>query len=120
MPFSVAINKLPLLDFVNADYTYAADFDWQASSQSYVDQVGNVIQNTNNHNLGLDIDFEKLYKNVGLTKLFNKKQSAITNNNSASNLNTASARSNRAKSSGSTVKESFYNLLTAVKKARLN
>ena len=69
----------PLLDFINADYTYAADFDWQASSQSYIDKIGNVIQNSNTHNLGLDVDFTKFYKNIGLTKLFSKKESKSDN-----------------------------------------
>ncbi|UMB52663.1 cell surface protein SprA [Lutibacter sp. A64] len=118
--YKIPINKLPLLDFINADYTYAADFDWQASSQSYVEQVGNVIQNTNSHSLGLDVDFGKFYKNVGLTKLFNKKQS-VASNSSESRLNNPTNRaSQRTKQSRPTLKEGVYNLLTAFKKARLN
>ncbi len=115
--YKLPINKLPLLDFINADYTYAADFDWQASSQSYIDKVGNVIQNTNTHSLGIDVDFNKFYKNIGLTKLFNKKKSTTNN---ASNTTATNRISKKKKSLGETAKEGVYNLLTAVKKARFN
>ena len=60
--YKIPLNKIPFLEFVNADYAYTADFDWQASSQSYVDKVGNVIQNANTHILGFDLDFNVLNK----------------------------------------------------------
>ncbi|MCF6279915.1 MAG: cell surface protein SprA [Flavobacteriaceae bacterium] len=72
--YKIPIDKLPLLNFVKADYAYTADFDWQSASQSYVDLVGNAIQNANTHNLSVDLDFRKLYKTAGLTKLFTKRR----------------------------------------------
>ncbi|WP_231961652.1 T9SS outer membrane translocon Sov/SprA [Urechidicola croceus] len=71
--YQLPIDKLPYLDFVRADYAYTADFDWQAGSQSYVDLVGNTIQNANTHNLSVDVDFSKFYKTSGITKLFTKR-----------------------------------------------
>ena len=71
--YQIPIDKIPYLDFLRADYAFTADYDWQAASQSYVDRIGNTVQNANTQNLSIDADFEKLYRTVGLTKLFNKK-----------------------------------------------
>lgn len=72
--YQLPLDKFPLLDFVRADYAYSADFDWQAASQSYVNEIGNTIQNSNTHNLSIDLDFKKLYKSTGLTKVFTKRR----------------------------------------------
>ena len=71
--YKLPIDKLPFLSFVSADYTYSADFDWQAASQSVVDQVGNTIHNANNHNLTSNLNMSKFYKDIGLKKLFSPK-----------------------------------------------
>ncbi|PHR70172.1 MAG: cell surface protein SprA [Lutibacter sp.] len=72
--YKIPVDKLPFLDFVKADYAYTADFDWQAASQSYVNLVGNAIQNANTHNLSVDLNFKKLYKSTGLTKVATKRR----------------------------------------------
>ena len=45
---------------MKADYAYTADFDWQVSSQdqTIVEQIGNVIQNANTHNINTTFTFE--------------------------------------------------------------
>jgi len=117
--YKIPLNKIPFLEFVNADYAYTADFDWQASSQSYVDKVGNVIQNANTHILGFDLDFNKFYKTVGIDKLLNNKSKVgETNPTAAETAEINSAKKN--KSVGSEIGQTFYNVLTAVKKARIN
>ena len=109
-----------MLEFIKSDYTYTADFDWQASSQSYVSKVGNVIQNANTHSLGVDLDFNRFYKSIGLDKLLNKKSTNSTKTplklSDAENTN-ASAKS---KSKGGKLGQGLYSLITAVKKARMN
>lgn len=118
--YKIPINKIPFLEFIDADYTYTADFDWQASSQSYVDKVGNVIQNANTHNIGLDLNFEKFYKNIGLEKLFNKKKSNSTTRSESAIKAPNSTTSRKSKSVGGQLSKGFYGLLTSVKKARFN
>ena len=119
--YKIPIDKLPLLDFVKADYSYTADFDWQAASQSYVDKIGNVIQNSNTHNFGLDVDFNKFYRNVGLTKLFSGKKSKSSKKELESAIKRPTTRtSSKKKSTGQQFKDGFYNLITSVKKARFN
>ena len=72
--YKIPIDKLPLLSFVSADYTYAADFEWQAGSQSFLESVGNTIQNANTHNLSANFNMKTFYKEVGLDKLFAPKK----------------------------------------------
>jgi cell surface protein SprA len=118
--YKLPISKIPMLEFIKSDYTYTADFDWQASSQSYVSKVGNVIQNANTHSLGVDLDFNRFYKSIGLDKLLNKKSTNSAKTPlklpDAENTN-ASAKS---KSKGGKLGQGLYSLITAVKKARMN
>jgi len=73
--YQIPIDKIPLLSFIKSNYSYTADFDWQGSSKSYVNQIGNTIQNANTHNLSADFNMKKFYREIGLTKLLrNKKQ----------------------------------------------
>jgi len=112
--YKIPLNKIPFLEFVNADYAYTADFDWQASSQSYVDKVGNVIQNANTHILGFDLDFNKFYKTVGIDKLLNNKSKVgETNPTAAETAEINSAKKN--KSVGSEIGQTFYNGLIILK-----
>jgi len=113
--YKIPLDKFPFLNFVKADYTYSADFDWQASSQSYIDKVGNVIQNANTQTIGVDFDFNKFYKTVGVDKLFNKKKGNTNTQPRTNNTNTV-----KSKSVGGKIGQGFYGILTSVKKARIN
>ena len=101
--YKIPLQKIPMLDFISANYTYTADFDWQSSSSYFQEQLGNTIQNANTHNLSLDLDMNKFYQNIGLkTNARRTPQTgvAVTKNNEWLN--------------------SFKNILTSVKKARLS
>jgi cell surface protein SprA len=71
--YQIPIDKLPYLGFVAADYSYTADFSWQAGSQSYVYEMGNSIQNANTHSLSTSLNMTKFYKGIGLKSLFTPK-----------------------------------------------
>ena len=110
--YQLPLSKFPLLDFVKSEYTYTADFDWQAGSQSYIDQVGNVVQNANTSSLGVELDFKKFYRNIGLQRLFAKSRS----------LSSAKKRKKgkHLKFFQGKAAQSLYKLLTAVKKTKFN
>jgi len=118
--YKLPINKIPYLDFIKADYAYTADFDWQASSQSYVSKVGNVIQNANTNTIGADVDFNKFYKNIGLEKLFTKKSTNRNTTNSKTPIAPRNTRSKKKKTIGGKIGQGFYTVLTSIKKARVN
>ncbi len=79
--YELPINKIPILSFIKADYTYSGDYSWQRASlalQTFDDGLGNIydlgntIQNANSHKLNTTFNMDLLYKYVGLTK--GKKQ----------------------------------------------
>ena len=75
--YKIPINKIPIFDFVNATYKYTADFDWQAPANSFIEEVGNVIQNANTHALSADFDMRKLYKRTGILDLAKPKKKKV-------------------------------------------
>ncbi len=74
--YDLPLNKIPLLNFVKSTYVYNGFFQWQKSSQALEDidgyDLGNTIQNSNSHQLNTVFDMNKLYRELGLTKLKNK------------------------------------------------
>ena len=121
--YKVPIDKLPLLDFVRADYAYTGDFDWQAASQSYVSQIGNAIQNANTHSVSVDFDFKKLYKNIGLTKAFTKrrvKKTIKTKIPKNKDGETTKVQTKFVTKKGNKAGKTLANVLMMVKKARIS
>ncbi len=74
--YEIPLNKIPVLSFVKAAYTYTADYSWQRSSTAMSQftaddgityNLGNTIQNANSNTLSSTLDMNKLYKYLGLT-----------------------------------------------------
>ncbi|MCK5815408.1 MAG: cell surface protein SprA, partial [Flavobacteriaceae bacterium] len=122
--YQIPIDKIPFLDFLRADYAFTADYDWQAASQSYVDQIGNTIQNANTQNISVDADFDKLYRSTGLTKLFSPKKARKKAKKTGSAIpsepeeTTNSRRSKRKTKKGPL--QYFGDLVMMVKKGRIS
>ncbi len=74
--YKLPLDKIPALKFITGTYSYTGDFDWQAASRDHVDLVGNIIQNANTHNFNADLDMKKLYRTLGVNKIFNQNKSA--------------------------------------------
>jgi len=128
--YKVPINKIPLFDFVNATYSYTADFDWQAASKSYVEDVGNTIQNANTHTISADLDMTKLYKKTGILNLANKrnknKKNKANKKQSKESLpaitNSRAVVVNRNKknmTSGQKIIQGLVDVVTSVKKIKV-
>ncbi len=69
--YEIPLNKIPVLDFVNAQYTYTSNFDWQRGGDAVREVAGeniNTIQNANTHNITAALNMQKFYDNVGLKK----------------------------------------------------
>jgi cell surface protein SprA len=141
--YRIPLDKFPFMDFMNADYSYAANFNWQGAPEFYVDQVGNTISNSNNQTLGLSMDFNKFYKNTQLEQLFilktkeekerikknkalqkarknNPKKSNSKNSRRRRRVRKKSINSKNVKVLGGNFGKTIYGLLTSVKKARFN
>ena len=74
LPFS----KIPVLDFINAQYSYTSNFDWQrggdALNLAVADQRSsnvvsiNTVQNASTHNLTANLTMQRFYDMIGLKK----------------------------------------------------
>lgn len=116
--YKIPIDKFPFLKFVTANYAYTADFDWRASSQSIVDQVGNVIQNANTHNINTNFNFARFYKDIGLEDLFikkNPKEKGLPNTPRSKQVN-----SKKKEKIGRKIAKGFYDILTSVKTGKIS
>lgn len=131
--YQLPINKVPFLSWVKADYAYSADFDWQAAAQSsidvggvdvaYVDLVGNVIQNSNTHNLNTTFTFEKFYKSLGFEKLLlSKNRRKNAKGVPGNGLPPAPGRTNTKKklSLGKQLLKGVYDVVTSVKQGKIS
>ena len=79
--YDIPFNKVPFLKFIRATYSYTGDFQWQKSSDLFLDipitgedgttqyyNLGNSVQNAQTHRINSSLDMKTLYKYIGLTK----------------------------------------------------
>ena len=71
--YDVPFEKIPFLEFINATYSYTADFEWnrgslQLQTLDNIPNLGNTVENANTHAINGSFDLDKLYKSVGLEK----------------------------------------------------
>ncbi|WP_404828232.1 T9SS outer membrane translocon Sov/SprA [Flagellimonas baculiformis] len=67
LPFS----KFPFLNFINAQYTYTSNFDWQRGGDALIEVAGeniNIVQNASTHNLTANLSMQRFYDFLGLKK----------------------------------------------------
>ena len=81
--YEIPINKIPIFEFVKANYSYTSNFQWQRGSQIFqnlqdqgIPRLGNSIQNSQLHELNGTLDLQTLYNYVGLKKKTKKRPSA--------------------------------------------
>jgi cell surface protein SprA len=132
--YKIPINKLPYFGFATADYTYSADFEWQAGPLSKevgssipVSKIGNNIRNANTHNISSSFNMTKLYKEVGLKKLFIvKKKSNKKKVKEGDKPKFATpkpkkvvGRSKKKKTTKEKILNATYDLITSVKTIRV-
>lgn len=67
LPFA----NIPALSFINSQYTYTSNFDWQRGGDAQREVAGqniNTIQNANTHNITASLTMDKLYGYLGVKK----------------------------------------------------
>jgi cell surface protein SprA len=116
--YNLPLDKFPVLSFMKADYAYTADFDWQVSSQdqTIVEQIGNVIQNANTHNINTTLTFEKLYKKIGFEKLLLTK----SQRKNAKDKNSARIKPSKNLPLGKKILKGTWDVVTSVKQGKIS
>ncbi|MEL6922530.1 MAG: cell surface protein SprA, partial [Bacteroidota bacterium] len=65
--YTAPFKQIPLLDWINLKAQYSATYDWNTNAlwdlknRTVTDTLGNVIQNSQNRQVNLDLNFDKLY-----------------------------------------------------------
>ncbi len=73
LSYNVPLKNFPFLDWVTLKAQYNATYDWSRSAIN-ADSLGNVIQNSQNRQVNLDLNFEKLYNYSNFLKQINAKK----------------------------------------------
>ncbi|HMR57553.1 MAG TPA: cell surface protein SprA, partial [Cyclobacteriaceae bacterium] len=71
--YTLPLEKLPLTNWLNAEYRYNVGYNWKAGPLEKVDslRLGNIIQNSQVLVLSGRVDFVKLYNKIGFLKSVN-------------------------------------------------
>ncbi|MBX2914216.1 MAG: cell surface protein SprA [Cyclobacteriaceae bacterium] len=71
--YTLPLEKLPLTNWLNAEYRYNVGYNWQAGPLEKDEslRLGNIIQNTQDQALSGRIDLVKLYNKIGFLKTIN-------------------------------------------------
>ena len=119
--YQLPLNKIPTLSFLNANYSYTGDFQWNKGSdlfgqlnvngQTY--NLGNSISNANQHNLNTAFDMRKLYRYLGIKTASRSRPARVQRSDSrGSASSTAKTKFN--------LKDFGVGLLTGIKRMQVN
>ncbi len=76
LTYKFPFDKLPLLNFIDANYVYNGNFQWQRRPEIMSDidgfDLGNTIQNANTQQINGNLDLKKIYDFAGLTYIEKK------------------------------------------------
>ncbi|WP_406685025.1 cell surface protein SprA [Seonamhaeicola sp. MEBiC1930] len=71
LTYQLPINKIPTFSFIDANYQYTGNFQWEKGSDLYGQVIGeniNTIQNSNVHDINASLDMNRFYRYIGLVK----------------------------------------------------
>nr|WP_297787353.1 cell surface protein SprA [uncultured Allomuricauda sp.] len=119
LPFS----KIPFLNFINAQYTYTSNFDWQRGGDALLEVAGeniNTVQNASTHNLTANMSMQRFYDFLGLKK----RDGKVTANQAAIRRDKAGNPANGEETDGPRKTSKGFNtlvdILTMVKRVNVN
>ena len=78
--YNVPLNKIPLLDWINATVNYEAGYRWIGASRLAM-TLGNVLENSNNRVVNAQLDFTRIYSKFKFFRAIEQSR----NNKSAQN-----------------------------------
>jgi cell surface protein SprA len=124
LPFS----KFPFLDFINAQYTYTSNFDWQRGGDALNEVVQaenpgeqiNTVQNASTHNLTANLSMQRFYDFLGLKKRDGKvttTQAAIRRDKAGNPAEDTDGNAPKKTSKGF---NTLVDILTMVKRVNVN
>ncbi len=84
--YDLPFDKFPFLSFINSQYSYTGNFQWQKGSQILnilpnTPDLGNTIQNSQTHQINATLNMQQLYDYLGLRRIGGPKSSGGNRNN---------------------------------------
>lgn len=123
--YTLPIQYLPMMDWVQARAQYRTDYSWSAAALN-VDSLGNVIQNTQDMQFNLDLDFERLYNKSSYLAQINRGNSSSRGSSrpggtsSRPGSNPTNQDEDRKRSGPSVIEKILIRPLMILRKARFN
>ncbi|MFD2517766.1 T9SS outer membrane translocon Sov/SprA [Salinimicrobium flavum] len=130
--YKLPLDKLPVLSFINATYSYTGNFQWDRGSEMFrildeVPDLGNSVQNSNSHKINANLEMQTLYDYVGLKKrtpqdageTIRERSREVPTLEPAKPGTPAEEESDRL-STGDKTYNTFIGLVTAIKKIQVN
>ncbi|MGE0569153.1 MAG: cell surface protein SprA, partial [Bacteroidia bacterium] len=101
---NLPLNKIPILNFANVTYRFGGTYTWNRMPFGVPDSlnIGNTINNTNSHNITVNLNMVTLYNKIPYFKKLNSGQSG--------NLKSSAANSKKETSKDSSEKKVNENL----------
>ncbi|MDG1571010.1 cell surface protein SprA [Robiginitalea sp. M366] len=134
--YELPLSKIPLLDFVNAQYTYTSNFEWQRGGDALNLAVAkaqnpgipddqqvlptiNTVQNAGTHTLTAALSMQRLYDRLGLKRRSGKPTTGIAPPRTDKGGNTRGGNTAGSGKSGKGV-NALVDFLTMVKRVNIN
>ncbi|MGB5646843.1 MAG: cell surface protein SprA, partial [Muriicola sp.] len=119
--YELPLNKIPILDFINAQYTYTSNFDWQRGGDAIREvtlEDINTIQNANTHNITATLNMQRFYDKIGLKKNTGKGAVAPVRRDKAGNPAAGTEVPTVKKTSG--LWNTAIDVITMIKRLNIN
>ena len=121
--YDVPFNKIPFLDFINTQYTYTSNFDWQRGGDAIREATGgvediNTVQNANTHTVTAALSMPRFYDIIGLKKRDGKGDNVEVRTDKAGN--TAEGKVKKSKGKTSPAVNTLIDVVTMVKRLNVN
>ncbi|MBT8234890.1 MAG: cell surface protein SprA [Bacteroidia bacterium] len=118
--YEIPFSKIPALSFINAQYTYTSNFDWQRGGDAIREVTGeriNTVQNANTHTLTAALSMPRFYEMIGLTSSKGKAgaTSAPVRTDKAGNPRDGSGTKKKSKLANTAI-----DIITMVKRLNVN
>src|SRR5690606_13273978 len=121
--YELPLSKIPFLDFINAQYTYTSNFDWQRGGDALLEVSGeniNIVQNANTHNITATMGMQRFYDFLGLKKRDGKAMAVQTPLRTDKAGNPPAGEGSGAQRASSKGFNAWLDVLTIVKRINLN
>ncbi len=124
--YKLPLDKIPFLSFIDSEYSYTSNFDWQRGGDALREVAGediNTVQNANTHNLIMNMQMQGFYDLIGLKKRDGKIAPARVNplarTDKAGNPS-SKAKDEKPKKKSSKGFNTLVDILTMVKRINVN